>query len=584
MAPSIYTGDSGEIAIAIYTWGIAHPTGFPVYTISAKLFSYLLPWLEFAHALNIFSALTSAITIILLFFIFKKIKIGYLAAASASLSLAFGFSFWSHAQTIQVYSITTLFFVLAILIFLQWLETKKPQYLYLLAVIYGLGAGTHLTFLLFFPFAFTYFLYKLLHGEIKPRAIHCLLFLIIFAATTALIYSYIPLRAAQLPEFNWGDPSNKERFIHYITQRDWSYKMASRNFESWKMMLNETGRLFIREFTFTGLILILLGSTYAFKKYKGLFYGGLAVIIFNILLMGNYGSTRSIIVLWRYFLPSYIIMAIFLGLALEKIFVFLQNHKMRNFAIIMMAVPSLIFAFHIKDLSRRHKFVPKMMQDVFESIPKKSIFFLSSDTFLNAAQYKQMVLGERRDVLILHPDFWGRAWYLEQKKKEIEKNEFQYADSIAGFIENNKNEKIYSLFELDFLKDYVADTYPEGLVFRYEIKGASKKSNLMEIKNINDTFWKNRDLNFLKNEKINRDPLLKNILIIYMAALNNYGAYLVNSGYVEEGIIYFKKVLDIRDDMNESRNALFNLIAAYSNLGDSGQAMEYKNKLNSFGK
>ena len=217
MLPSIYTGDSGEIASAIYVWGIAHPTGFPSYIIFAKLFSYLFPWLEFAYRLNIFSALLGSATVIILFFILKKLQIKHLPSAVASISLAFAYTFWTHAGTIQAYSLTAFFFALTILLLFHWLTTKKEIYFYISAIISGIGMGTHLTFILIFPFIFILIFIKN-KKLLTPKRL--ILFTILLLTIATIIYSYIPLRASQSPEFNWGNPSNKESFIYYITQRE----------------------------------------------------------------------------------------------------------------------------------------------------------------------------------------------------------------------------------------------------------------------------------------------------------------------------------------------------------------------------
>ena len=42
-SPSVNGGDSGELMNAIATLGIAHPPGYPLYTMLAHLFAKLLP-------------------------------------------------------------------------------------------------------------------------------------------------------------------------------------------------------------------------------------------------------------------------------------------------------------------------------------------------------------------------------------------------------------------------------------------------------------------------------------------------------------------------------------------------------------
>lgn len=42
-APGLMYTDTGELAAAAYTWGVAHPTGYPLFTLVAHVWT-LLPW------------------------------------------------------------------------------------------------------------------------------------------------------------------------------------------------------------------------------------------------------------------------------------------------------------------------------------------------------------------------------------------------------------------------------------------------------------------------------------------------------------------------------------------------------------
>jgi hypothetical protein len=67
-------GDSGELSVAAYSFGVAHPPGYPLYTLLAKLFSMVFVFGPIAWRMNLFSAWCDAIAI------------GLCAAAAARLS------------------------------------------------------------------------------------------------------------------------------------------------------------------------------------------------------------------------------------------------------------------------------------------------------------------------------------------------------------------------------------------------------------------------------------------------------------------------------------------------------------------
>ncbi|MBU1180183.1 DUF2723 domain-containing protein, partial [Patescibacteria group bacterium] len=454
MPASVYTGDSGEIATAVATWGIAHPTGFPVYLVLGKLFSYLVPFWEFAFKLNIFSAFTGAATVGILFLILQKIKINYWISVAVSLSLAFAHTFWSHATVVRVYGLSAMFFALAIYFLLSWLEenpsTKfragKSWQLYLLAIICGFGAGTHLTFFLIFPFILIFvFVKDKKLFSIKKVVIFGVLFLII----AGIVYSYIPLRASQSPELNWGDPSTKQSFINYITQKDYAGKIGTRGYESWILMTRELGSIFTREFTFVGLVLVLAGLIVARKKYREWFWAGLAVITFNILLLANYGNSEDIIILYRYFLPSYIMMAVFIAIAIQKAKLLDTRYP------IVLLLPVFIFAFNFQDLNRHnYTLVEDTAKNILESVPQNSILITSGDTLTGAIMYEQIVLENRTDLVVIDNKLFTHDNYRKGKKNKLEEKNMVFSDSFSELIEKNQKSGVYVIDNSYFKKDF----------------------------------------------------------------------------------------------------------------------------------
>ena len=54
-APGLYYTDTGELAAAASVWGVAHPTGYPLFTLLAHVWT-LLPWPSVIGGLNVFAA------------------------------------------------------------------------------------------------------------------------------------------------------------------------------------------------------------------------------------------------------------------------------------------------------------------------------------------------------------------------------------------------------------------------------------------------------------------------------------------------------------------------------------------------
>ena len=60
LCPGISLGDAGELISASYTLGIAHPPGYPVYTLLGKLFTFL-PFGTIAGRINLMTAILGAL-------------------------------------------------------------------------------------------------------------------------------------------------------------------------------------------------------------------------------------------------------------------------------------------------------------------------------------------------------------------------------------------------------------------------------------------------------------------------------------------------------------------------------------------
>ncbi len=74
LCPTVYVGDSGELIAAVYTLGIAHPPGYPLYCLLGKLFTFL-PFGSIAFRVNLMSAFFASLTIVLVYLVVLKIQV-----------------------------------------------------------------------------------------------------------------------------------------------------------------------------------------------------------------------------------------------------------------------------------------------------------------------------------------------------------------------------------------------------------------------------------------------------------------------------------------------------------------------------
>ncbi|NLE44482.1 MAG: DUF2723 domain-containing protein [Chloroflexi bacterium] len=66
VSPDVLPADSGEFQLVAARLGVAHPPGYPLYTLAGHLFTRLVPWGTPAYRLNLMSAVLAAGTLLLL--------------------------------------------------------------------------------------------------------------------------------------------------------------------------------------------------------------------------------------------------------------------------------------------------------------------------------------------------------------------------------------------------------------------------------------------------------------------------------------------------------------------------------------
>ncbi len=120
LAPSVATifDDSLEFQLVGPTLGIAHPTGYPLYTLLAWLFSRL-PVGDAAYRVNLLSAVSAAVAVGVVYLAAYEWVEGRLAAVIGSVAFALSPVFWSQATIAEVYALHAFFVALVLWVTLR---------------------------------------------------------------------------------------------------------------------------------------------------------------------------------------------------------------------------------------------------------------------------------------------------------------------------------------------------------------------------------------------------------------------------------------------------------------------------------
>ncbi|MGQ9600575.1 MAG: glycosyltransferase family 117 protein [Anaerolineae bacterium] len=123
LAPSVAAlfDDSLEFPLVCFRLAIAHPTGYPLYTLLGKLFT-LGPWRNVAWSVNLLSAVAGALTVALVYLTARQLTRHRLPALLGTMGLAISPVFWSQAVVAEVYTLNAAFVTGLLWLALRWAQ------------------------------------------------------------------------------------------------------------------------------------------------------------------------------------------------------------------------------------------------------------------------------------------------------------------------------------------------------------------------------------------------------------------------------------------------------------------------------
>jgi len=148
-APDVLPADAGEFQLAAALLGVAHPPGFPLYTMVGHLFVRLLPWGMPAYRLNLMSAVVAASTLVLVARATRvwarRLAASSLAALTgglvAALTLGTATTFWAQATIASKRPLTVFFVALAFYALSRFAAAEDARGAGRALVLFGLALG-----------------------------------------------------------------------------------------------------------------------------------------------------------------------------------------------------------------------------------------------------------------------------------------------------------------------------------------------------------------------------------------------------------------------------------------------------------
>ncbi|MEP6572948.1 MAG: DUF2723 domain-containing protein, partial [Gemmatimonadota bacterium] len=217
LAPTTAFWDTSEYIAAAKVLGIPHPPGNPLFTLLAHSFGVLPLSSSYAVRINLFAAVTSALSAGLWFLVADRwmrsvvpIRWARLAASAAGVLVsATSWTVWNQSTVNEkVYTVSMLSTSLVMWLGVHWADdapgSHRDRWVILIAYVIALSSTNHMMGVLAAPAVGIYILWTDWRVITRPSVIVG----VVIAAVVgvSLNYFFLPIRSAHYPPINEGEP------------------------------------------------------------------------------------------------------------------------------------------------------------------------------------------------------------------------------------------------------------------------------------------------------------------------------------------------------------------------------------------
>ena len=491
LTPTVAGGDAGEMITVAYLLGVAHPPGYPLYTLLAKLAS-LIPFGTVAWRVNLFSALAGSAAALLLCRAVIRWTGDVAAGALAAGALAFGPLVWPYAITAEVFALNNLF--VAGLVYFSaraarehaTTGTVSSRTLNVGALWLGLGFAHH-HILVFLGIPYALFLLALTGRRVlSPRVLPSFAGMVLLGMTPYLYLVVASGRAA----VTWGDTSTLDGFLTHFLRREYgTFRLAESSVGSEgglgtrvAMFWSAAGRS--TWWAHVPLGLAALVSLRRSGPARGLTACWTAALLFYVVVFSMLANARledplHIMVQERFWQQALVVVSALMGAGLAELGRWLSPLRvawLRWAPALALPVALIVTEGPAMKAYQQH-FVQDYGAAILKSLAPDAILIVSSDEAVNSVRYLQYVEGLRPDVRVIPVGFLTNAWFRGYAARHLSDVRLPPARSrrsadaqfsFREFIDANAPRPVYVVNRVPWLRS-LEDAYalwPVGVVER----------------------------------------------------------------------------------------------------------------------
>lgn len=407
-APDLYYTDCGELAGVCTTLGVAHPTGYPLFTLLAHGWQMLPLPLSPIGKLNVLMIVLGCCAAIILHRTLLRLlpQVSRLEtaatrsiAAIGTLLFASARTIWAQALSLEVHALQVLLVCSLLYWLLRWGQTRRRRDAIIAGVMVGLCFTNHLTSVVLLPAVLVYVL-STEQGKFVER-LRRLTIPTVVTFSCGLLYAYLPLRSLAEPLFNWGEVHRSvDKFLYHVLGKQYSVWMFSGSARQqlevfWQLLLPNSP-----------MPLALVGLWKLWKQNRRLALLFVLLVVVCVAYVINYGIHD----IEPYFVTAFVTLALATAVGLAVIW------RFRLVRVMALLLPVIYTGWNWRsnDL-HAHWLVRQYVKLVVDPLPHGSILLSQQwDYFCSAFWYMQQVEGYRPDVVLIEKELLRRTWYLHQ--------------------------------------------------------------------------------------------------------------------------------------------------------------------------
>ena len=426
------SADGGDLITAALVTGVAHPTGYPTFTLLARWFTRL-PWGTPAWRVTLLSAsggalAAAAVAATMQTWLDGDSKwiawplreeapgatpplprgLAALVAGATGLMLAFTTLLWGQSTVAEVYALQAGLAAVLIWTLARWRCGHGRAWAALAGFVLGLALGNHVTAVWLLPLAGTW----LLAGR-RPLPWRALGVFGVALLAGLAVYAYLPAAASGNPPVNWGDPQSWDGFWWLVSGRLYHSFVFSTGWPDALARLAAWAGLLWRDFLPWGVALALAGLGLAFRSKPWLAAGAVASLLLGLIWAIGYDTSDSLLTL----LPGWVIVALGAGLGLAALVRWLVAFRdwgpgLAAALCMVVAVTPLALHWPTQDVHRDRQ-AEDFLAAIMETVDPEALVVTAGDRATFALWYGRYGLEQRLDVVPVSRDLWSLTSYRE---------------------------------------------------------------------------------------------------------------------------------------------------------------------------